>query len=527
MFQFFAIPTVNQLSLIQTVHEDEEILLNSPHAEWYRILKFFPWRDYQALGARYYNALYDFNKTSGVDENTINAPEETKEDAKQRLLFERPTHDKEAPVLFESTPTPIRYELVKPETIAPGVTPNYPAGKKPKCFFALFLAYLGTSIMGFPPEPEMVFHQLTSNLHFARVCGFIPQGEDKRYWHLHIPSLRKLQQFDQIMTEYGLWAEAKWDVVRKNLNDGVIDRENEMVGDTTHYHAFSGHENIKYEDENGKEKYKSQSKTTKNCRCEDHETCPHPWVLADEGAGMIYKSGNKKHWGHKASIIGLPSQGIPLDAVAVADAATNDGKTFLPHTTRLFENLPELNGQFDRALYDSACCDQNLKDQFMDQFGIDLKASFNPRRKKAVSEKDLPKGMETMTPYGSLLCKEGTEMDFIGIRYEDEKFIYQAPKSENGVPVCLACTQKDQCSPNSIKGRIVTVPFEILPHINPSDPPMAKRFKAIMSRRPSIERIIKRLKCDMGDDKLSKRGNASFQAYLDKTMIAFHILLRQ
>ncbi len=35
-----------------------------------------------------------------------------------------------------------------------------------------------------------------------------------------------------------------------------------------------------------------------------------------------------------------------------------------------------------------------------------------------------------------------------------------------------------------------------------------------MSRRPSVERMIKRLKCDLGDDRLSKRGNESFQAYL-------------
>ena len=55
---------------------------------------------------------------------------------------------------------------------------------------------------------------------------------------------------------------------------------------------------------------------------------------------------------------------------------------------------------------------------------------------------------------------------------------------------------------------------------------MAKRFKAIMRRRPSVERMIKRLKCDLGDDRLSKRGNESFQAYLDKTMIAYHLLLR-
>jgi hypothetical protein len=38
--------------------------------------------------------------------------------------------------------------------------------------------------------------------------------------------------------------------------------------------------------------------------------------------------------------------------------------------------------------------------------------------------------------------------------------------------------------------------------------------------------MIKRLKCDLGDPRLTKRGNESFQAYLDKTLYAFHILLR-
>ncbi len=42
----------------------------------------------------------------------------------------------------------------------------------------------------------------------------------------------------------------------------------------------------------------------------------------------------------------------------------------------------------------------------------------------------------------------------------------------------------------------------------------------------SVGRMIKRLKCNLGDSRLTKRGNASFQAYLDKTMIALHILLR-
>ncbi|HBF43757.1 MAG TPA: hypothetical protein DDW42_09070 [Desulfobacteraceae bacterium] len=117
-------------------------------------------------------------------------------------------------------------------------------------------------------------------------------------------------------------------------------------------------------------------------------------------------------------------------------------------------------------------------------------------------------------------------MDYKGIRYEAGKFIYQAPTNKNNDPVCLNCVYKEECCPNSITGRMVNVSFDVPPHINSQDPPMAKRFKAIMTRRPSIERMIKRLKCDLSDDRLTKRSNASFQAYLDKTMIAFHILLR-
>ena len=44
-----------------------------------------------------------------------------------------------------------------------------------------------------------------------------------------------------------------------------------------------------------------------------------------------------------------------------------------------------------------------------------------------------------------------------------------------------------------------------------------------MSKRPSVERMIKRLKCDLGDDRLTKRGNSAFQAYLDKTILAYPV----
>ena len=101
-----------------------------------------------------------------------------------------------------------------------------------------------------------------------------------------------------------------------------------------------------------------------------------------------------------------------------------------------------------------------------------------------------------------------------------------APIDSEGIPVCQNCIHKSDCCPNAEGSRTVTIPIDLLPHIDPNDPPMAKRFENIMKKRPAVERVIKRLKCDLSDPQLSKRSNMSFQAYLDKTLIGFHILLR-
>ena len=90
-------------------------------------------------------------------------------------------------------------------------------------------------------------------------------------------------------------------------------------------------------------------------------------------------------WGHKASVIGLPKQGVAIDAVAVADASTHDGQTFFPLVEKVFACYPELAAPTERVLYDSACDDAELKARFDDELGVELKASFNPRRAKAIT----------------------------------------------------------------------------------------------------------------------------------------------
>jgi hypothetical protein len=523
--EFKPIHGYDQIPLVVIIDKDDEILLNTPEAEWYSILHYFPWRDYQPIAADYYNALYDFNQCHKENAKNPDVDIETKEEAVERITKNRPTINKTESVIYQPDFKTPSIETVTPEDVAPGAPPKRLRGKKPKCFFAMYKSFLGVLLMGFPAEPEIVHNFLISNLPFARVCGFVPKGTDSHYWFHHVPSLRKIEQFDQIMTEYGLWDRIKWNEVKQNIAQGVIRIENVMVGDTTHYHAYSAFETITYTDENGKEKRKSQSKITKKCGCKDKTNCTHPWELADDGAGTIVKAHNKMIWGHKASVLGFPLQGIPLDAAAVADASTFDGETLFPHVELFFKAMPEVESCIDTILYDSACDNQNLKDEFEDKQGIVLRTSMNPRRRKPVTE-GLPKGMEKITPQGDMICKGGFEMDYVGARYNSEKFIYHAPCDENGQPVCTDCDQKPVCCPLAKDGRVATISFDMLPHIDSEDPPMAKRFRAMMTLRPSVERMIKRLKCDLSDDRLSKRGNASFQASLDKTMIAFHIMLR-
>jgi len=60
------IPIIEQIPLIQVVNEDDQTLLNSPGAEWFRILNNFPWQEHRDMAAACCDALYDFNSSGGL-----------------------------------------------------------------------------------------------------------------------------------------------------------------------------------------------------------------------------------------------------------------------------------------------------------------------------------------------------------------------------------------------------------------------------------------------------------------------------
>lgn len=535
-----------QLPLIQVVESDDLYFEQHPDLLWFGVLRDLDWRALRPAAARYYEALWQFNveQQRGREKRLAEANPETREDATLRLLLERPTLSSGLAALHPNSEQPPAEIRVPPQSLEPGVTPYRIAGKSPKCFFALAKAFLGMTLRGRRPDPDSVYDELSSNPGYARACGFTLPERRRGYRQSDVPSLRKLEQFDQIMSGAGLWRLIGVEEVRRNLREGVVEVERRLVHDTTHYEAFSAMTTVELPTATpqtapkrkarrakkgarsaARKRRKSQSRTIKTCRCADREHCPHAWQLADAGAGTVVKAGGKMYWAHKASTLVFPEQGVLLDALAMQDAASHDSTSLLAHVERVFEEHPGLEGRIDKLLDDRAADDRTLKAQMEERWDIELMASINPRGRKA-QRTDLGRGIDHITATGTPVCRQGFPFDFVGCRHQEQRFIFRAPNDATGKPVCADCPLRAQCYRGQDGARQVTIAFERLPWIDPAHPQLSLRFQNEMALRTAIERVHKQMKYDLGSAELRKRGNDAFQARLDKTLWATHVLLR-
>ena len=613
--------TYHQASLIHFVESDDLFLHDQVDVVWFDVLNTLDYHAFQGTAAHYYEQLFTFNqqqKQRRVErrENPPPLNPETQGQATQRTLLERATLDKQAPALYERSQATTPLIHIAPHEVIPGVTPPRLAGRPPKCFFAMLYGFLGTTLAGQPAEPEFVHQRLCENPAFARTCGFTIPRPGKPERQSDIPSLRKLQQFDQIMTATGLWEELSLDRVAANLREGKLQVEATLVHDTTHYHAYSSMQVVELPEaakessvpadkmtatvkldgkpvavarvkvvqvpvsqigqqttakvqpadspsvavtdtnanaatgntvktlaktaagkpnskpaKNGKsgrkskkKKRKSHPRTTKNCRCSDRQHCDHVWINADAGAGTVVKSTGKMYWGHKASTLSFAQQEVLLDAVAMSDAASHDSQSLVPHLSRLLRRHPDLRGLVTRVLDDGAADDPKLKASIREQFGIELLAPINPRRRQPIRGA-LPRGIDHLTPRGVPVCEAGYPFGLLGFRKATEHFLFRAPQDAEGKSVCQGCSLRAGCYRGQSGGRVATISADRLPWLDRELPQLSKRFAKAMARRTSIERLHKLMKFDLGDDRLTKRGNDTFQARLDKTLLAMHVLL--
>jgi hypothetical protein len=239
----------------------------------------------------------------------------------------------------------------------------------------------------------------------------------------------------------------------------------------------------------------------------------------------VVKSANKMYWAHKASTLVFPQQGVLLDAGALRDAASHDSTSLLESVERLVDAHALRHGRINKALDDGAADDGTVKAQMKRRWEIELMTPINPRRRKA-QKQDLARGLEQITAMGTPVCRHGFPFDFVGCRHEDERVIFRAPNDATGTPVCTDCSVRSECYRGERGARQVTIAFERLPWIDPAHPQLSWRFQNEMALRTAIERVHKQMKHDLGSEEFSKRGNDAFQARLDKTLWATHVLLR-
>ena len=523
-----------QLPLLHIVERDDLYLEKAADVVWFHVLRDLDWESWLPVAAQYYEALWQFNQEQArarAQRVPAAANPETRRQATLRLMSQRPTEDGQGPVIAPPAPPPLATMHVDVSKLRPGVVPERLAGRKPKCFFAMTKAFLAVALRGRSAEPEIVHEALVSNPAFARACGFtLPVVADERlgarYAFSDVPSLRKIEQFDQIMTARGLWDHLALDAVRDNLSSGKLAMGPTLVHDTTHHEAHSRRTAVKMEPKKsgGEPRKKSHPRTTKNCRCKDRERCRHPWVSADPGAGTVVKAGGAMHWAHKASTLCFAGQDVLLDAVAMTDGAIHDSRSVEPHLARLFERLPELKGVVVGLLDDGAADDAGLKERVRRNFEMELVTSQNPRGRKALT-KDLPRGIEKVTPTGTPVCLAGLPMDLLGCRHTTGHFLFVAPDLDDGRPACDGCQFKAQCCRPGTRRRQASIAFDRLPWIDPGLPQLSRRYASLMASRTVIERVHNLMKYVFGETRLRKRGMASAQATLDKTLWAMHVVL--
>lgn len=533
---------------------DDVALRSHPDAAFLRIVEEITHANVEEQALRYYAALQAHNRRRPTPARKGRPP--SKEAASQRVAEEWLATRSSGPVLFELG------GAAEAEAEREQVGGRGPGGRPPTDFVYLLRAFMGVAAMGLEPEPAMVHVVLVSNPPFGRLCGFGYEiAEAGRVIRDNTPSLRKLQEFDQVMTEAGLWGELKTKFVSESLASGRVAYEEDLVVDTTHFPAVSGFVvrevpeeaprpttvilpptgdedgepkapavTSKEQGRRGKKKNKKKQRRAvprvgKRCGCADKARCTHEYVPTDDGAGVVVKGGGSKKsvWSHKASILAFPGSQVPIDAVAVSYAATHDGNTLTPHLDRIATLHAEVVAKAKRVIVDAAYQSEENKTAAAAR-GLTLVAPINPR-----GTKPKPAGLPGLSHYsatGIPVCDAGHELRHEGRRLEEKKHLWGPPRSEEGASLCLSCPLRERCCPGAKHGRTLTTDAEDFPQIDWDWPQHSASFKKTYSRRTAVERVINVLKLDLNGGRLTKRGNASFQARLDKSVLAVHLLIK-
>lgn len=533
----------NALLLLEST-ENHAVLTDPANADWVTLLEQLDDEYLNKLDRRYYLALHNFRKQRSRPLVTGQIPivAEGMEQAQRQSLDNRrqmPLSLDEVFVAPQPEPTAELPEALRDFSKEPPSRMSLLEGRgRPPCDArCLTRAFLAAPLLGVDDSPTRVYHLLHNNPSFAYQCGFDGTQGDGRTSR-RLPSQSVCEQFNEVMTRYGLWNIARVEQVRANLASGVVEAEATVVFDTTHLEANSGSDNLKPANTNatvdkesdGRDKTAKEPKNRKvprmrkRCMCgrDSWENCKHPWVPSDSGAAVVVKGPTRIYWAHKASVASFATSEVPFDVRVCQYAAQHDGKTLVPHLEVITEVIPTAIEKMKHVLADDAYRDNEAA---VSEFGQNarLVVPVHGRQTNPTLAGRYP-GISHFTRSGVPVCESGHRFQMSARDISSERYIWTAPTDDDGQPVCHQCPMASSCLRNG-KRRHIRVPRAEQPHINWENPQHLAREQARYSKRTSIERAIKRLKVDLRAESLTHRDALRVQAHLDRKLLTLHVLL--
>jgi hypothetical protein len=221
--------------------------------------------------------------------------------------------------------------------------------------------------------------------------------------------------------------------------------------------------------------------------------------------------------------VSLGKSEIPLDVRVLQYAAENDGKTLVPHLDVLQRDLPDVLEPVRFILADDAYGANRGAVGHVGQ-GARLIGPVHPLPQERIPSTGRWYGMDYFTPTGVPVCKGGHRMVFRGRDVSMQQFIWAAPDTAEGKPVCTTCSLASWCLDKGPR-RQIRVDRQLFPAIDWDYPQHAIRHQTRYRRRSGVERAIKRLKVDLGAQTLTHRDGHRVQAHFERRLLTLHLLL--
>lgn len=367
-------------------------------------------------------------------------------------------------------------------------------GRKGINFYALFKSFNLAPLLYVEVMVSSVHLQVAGNSDFRTVCGF-----------KEIPSLKTFERFDQIMIENGLWEKARQLMVQFNIEQGIIEKEEQLAVDTTHVEA--------------------EATLNANRKCGHSEPCDCPKIPTDDNVGLMRKSNTVTYIAHKVALVcGVKSE-LPLSR-SVFKGGQHDATTLKATLEQVTQDLPE-EWLKDIQYVSADGIYQNKENQELTKEIIEAKllSPINPRK---IKDRELNSpGMAKLDKYGAPHCISGHRLKLKGFDATKEQYIWTCPVfdpkyKQEGLSCAEACHIK--CCNGVKTGRTIRIQQSLAPQIDTEFPQHLQSFKNKYAERTAIERVNAQAKEGLSMRRVHKRGRVAVEAHVDRCILTAHAL---